>query len=572
MKNALLLIDIQKDYFPGGRMELKGPLEAAKVAYELLQCFREHGLYHVHIQHVSNGAGATFFLPGDSGCDIHDAVAHFEGEPLVVKHFPNSFRETQLLQMLQMQGVQRLVISGMMTHMCVDATARAAADLGFKVIVVEDACATRDLKFGETTIPAEHVHKAFLAALRSYGEVLQGNQVMARLAADREEETRVVATLDVERQDKARQYARWSRRLWLVNTLLSGAYAAAWLGFGWSEAVREWLASVSPAFGNPWLMAPAFVAVFGGGFLLLDLPLSYYGGYVLPHRFGQSTQSMRAWLIDQLKGMLIGALLGLVLLEALYFCLRSTGVLWWLWAGAGMLVFNILMVNLAPVLIMPLFNKYVPLGEEHRELAERLLQLAHKAGTRVQGVYKFDMSRRTKAANAALTGMGGTRRIILGDTLIDEFTPDEVEMVLAHELGHHVHRDIAVLIGMGSLATLAGLFIAARLMDGLVSAFGYAGVGDPAAFPALMLVFGGLGLIGMPLENAVSRWRESLADGYALTATGNSEAFASAMVRLANQNLGEVDPERWVVWMFYSHPPLGERIEAAHRWRATRAD
>ncbi len=188
MKNALLLIDIQKDYFPGGKMELVNPNAAAKAAYELLQCFREHGMYHVHIQHVSTRSDATFFIPGDRGCDVHDSVAHFEGEPLVVKHFPNAFRETHLLEMLRAEGVERLVITGMMTHMCVDATARAAADLGFKIIVVDDACATRELTYGETVIPAEHVHKAFLAALRSYGEVLQGNEVMARLAADREQE------------------------------------------------------------------------------------------------------------------------------------------------------------------------------------------------------------------------------------------------------------------------------------------------------------------------------------------------------------------------------------------------
>jgi nicotinamidase-related amidase len=190
MKNALLLIDIQKDYFPGGRMELVRPHEAAKVAYELLQCFRDHDLFHVHIQHVATDPDAAFFRPGDAGCDVHDTVAHFEGEPLVVKHFPNSFRETQLLVMLQAEGVKRLVITGMMTHMCVDATARAAADLGFKVIVVEDACATRDLSYGDTVIPAEHVHKAFLAALRSYGEVMRGDQVMARLAADRQQESK----------------------------------------------------------------------------------------------------------------------------------------------------------------------------------------------------------------------------------------------------------------------------------------------------------------------------------------------------------------------------------------------
>jgi nicotinamidase-related amidase len=185
MKNALLVIDIQNDYFPGGKMELVRPLEAARNAYDLLQCFREHDLYHVHIQHVSLGPGSTFFLPGHRGTDVHDAVAHFEGEPLVIKHHPNSFRDTPLLEMLQAEGIERLVITGMMTHMCVDATARAAVDLGFKIIVVEDACATRELQYGETTIPAEHVHHAFLAALRSYGDVMPANQVMARLAADR---------------------------------------------------------------------------------------------------------------------------------------------------------------------------------------------------------------------------------------------------------------------------------------------------------------------------------------------------------------------------------------------------
>jgi STE24 endopeptidase len=274
--------------------------------------------------------------------------------------------------------------------------------------------------------------------------------------------------------------------------------------------------------------------------------------------------------MDQVRGMLVGLPIGFVLLEALYFCLRSAGDLWWLWAAAGMLVFNVLMVNLGPVLIMPLFNKYTPLGEEHHDLAERLLALARKAETRVQGVYKFDMSRRTKAANAAVTGIGSTRRIVLGDTLLSEFTADEVETVLAHELGHHVHGDIVLLIGMGALVTLVGLFIAAQAMAGLVDSFGFLGVSDPAAFPALALVLGMFGLITMPLENAVSRWRERLADQYALASTGNSDAFASAMIRLANQNLGEVDPARWVVLMFYSHPPLGERIESAYRWEARR--
>src|SRR5271157_4934037 len=180
MNAALLLIDIQKDYFPGGRMELVKPLDAAKKTYELLQCFR------VHIQHVALKPDATFFLRGTDGTDIHDSVAHFEGEPLVIKHHPNSFRETNLLELLKSWDVERVIVTGMMTHMCVDATARAAADFGFRVIVAEDACATRDLKYGDTVIPADHVHKAFLAALKSYGQVMTAEQVIVHLAGEQE--------------------------------------------------------------------------------------------------------------------------------------------------------------------------------------------------------------------------------------------------------------------------------------------------------------------------------------------------------------------------------------------------
>lgn len=185
MKTALLVIDIQKDYFPGGKMPLENPEAAARNAYTLLQCFREHGGRHVHIQHVSIHPGATFFLPGDRGTDIHDLAAHFEGEPLVQKHSPNSFRETNLLDLLRGWGVERVVVCGMMTHLCIDATARAAADLGFKVIVAADACATRALTFDGQTVPAQQVQAAFLAALQSYGRVLTVEQIITQLAMEK---------------------------------------------------------------------------------------------------------------------------------------------------------------------------------------------------------------------------------------------------------------------------------------------------------------------------------------------------------------------------------------------------
>jgi STE24 endopeptidase len=251
----------------------------------------------------------------------------------------------------------------------------------------------------------------------------------------------------------------------------------------------------------------------------------------------------------------------------LYLALRATGNLWWLWAAGGLLVFNVLLINLAPILIMPLFNKYVPLGDEHKDLADRLLKLAERANTKVRGVFKYDMSRQTKAANAALTGIGNSRRIVIGDTLINEFSTDEIETVLAHELGHQVHRDIPVLVTFGILSTTLGLYLASLGLNWAIGTFGFTSPADVAALPALGLIFGIYGFITMPFDNAVSRWREGMADDYALQATGKNEAFASAFTRLANQNLGEVDPERWVVFMFYSHPPLGERIEKARSWK-----
>jgi STE24 endopeptidase len=168
-----------------------------------------------------------------------------------------------------------------------------------------------------------------------------------------------------------------------------------------------------------------------------------------------------------------------------------------------------------------------------------------------------------------LTGIGNTRRIILGDTLINEFSTDEIETVLAHELGHQVHRDIPLFIAFGTLSTTIGFYLASLGMNWAVSYFGFSSVSDPAAFPALGLILSLYGLLTSPLDNAISRWRENMADDYALQSTGKKEAFASAFTRLANQNLGEIDPEKWIVFMFYSHPPLGERIEKAKRFTTT---
>jgi STE24 endopeptidase len=367
-------------------------------------------------------------------------------------------------------------------------------------------------------------------------------------------------TLDPERQKQAKVYARIERRLSIVDMLFGAAYVLAWLVFGWAVGLRRILESWTT---SPWILVPLFALFFGGIYFLIGLPLSYYSGFILPHRFGQSVETLRGWISDQLKSLLISLPIGFILLEIVYALLRAAPNTWWLWVAVILLAFQVLLANLAPVLIMPIFYKFIPLGEEHAGLAERLIRLAERAHTRVKGVYQFDMSRRTKSANAALTGLGNTRRIILGDTLLKEFSEDEIETVLAHELGHHVHHDIPVGIAVETVITLLGLFLASQVLSLGSGLAGLSGPADPASLPLMALAFGVYGLLTMPLTNAYLRYRERRADEYALEATANGPAFASALTRLANQNLAEADPERWVEVMFYSHPAMNKRIAMA---------
>ena len=369
--------------------------------------------------------------------------------------------------------------------------------------------------------------------------------------------------IDPTTQTQAKEYARLRRRLMFLDLAVSGLFTLAWLG--WAGPLKHWLTTVTT---NEWLLVLLFGGMFFLSLQLLELPLGYYSGFVLPHRYGMSNQSLGAWSKDQLLGLVLAAVIGLPVLEVTYWLLRATGPNWWLWAAGGYLLFVVVLSNLAPVLIMPLFNKYVPLGLEHADLAARLTALAAQAGARVSGVYRFDMSKRTKAANAALTGIGNTRRIILGDTLLSEFTGDEVETVIAHELGHHVHRDIPVGIVVSGVLTLVGLFLAAQVLNIGETALGLSGPADVAALPLLVISLGLFGLVTMPLNNAYSRWREVRADRYALEATRKPQAFANAMTRLANQNLADADPEPWVVLLLYSHPPIRDRLAHAARWSA----
>ncbi len=368
--------------------------------------------------------------------------------------------------------------------------------------------------------------------------------------------------LDPERQAQAREYARLRRRLFVLELALGAVYILLWIFSGWSIWLRDWIYQFTQV---TWLSVPLFALGFGLPYILLAAPLDYYSDFVLPHRYKQSTQSFKDWLVDQLKGFLIAGVLGLMVLELIYALLGIAPETWWLWAAGVMLIFTVLLSNLTPILIFPLFFKYKPLADE--ALVNRLTRLAEQARTRVNGVYVFDMSTKTVAANAALMGLGNTRRIVLGDTLIENFTADEIESVLAHELGHHVHNDLIYGILVQSGLTLIGFWLADQVMAWGIVAFGYAGLTDPATLPLLFLALGVFGLVTMPLGNAWSRWREVMADEYALRTTRNPQAFLSAMTRLANQNLAEAEPPAWVEFWLHSHPSIHKRVAMAEGFR-----
>lgn len=337
--------------------------------------------------------------------------------------------------------------------------------------------------------------------------------------------------LDPERQRRAKQYAAIRRRLSLLEMAAGAVYLLPWILLGWPRWVQAaWQATAVPVWLEPLLMTLAI----GLPWLTLTFPLDYYLGFVLPHRFQLSTQTFGAWLVDQAKGLLVSAAIGLPLLLGLYGLIRSNPAGWWLSASAGYALVTTVLAVLSPVLILPLFYKLEPLGDTHAELRQRLLDLAQAAGARIEGVYQFDMSRRTRAANAALTGLGKTRRIILADTLLESFEDDEIETVLAHELAHHVHRDIPLSLLVGIGLSIGGFYLLALGLEQIGARLGLSGPADPAGLPLLALLLGAFGLASMPLGNAFSRWREQLADEFALNLSRKPAAFARAMTRLAN--------------------------------------
>lgn len=367
-------------------------------------------------------------------------------------------------------------------------------------------------------------------------------------------------------EDKATRYHRLKRRAEVLSTLAAGVFLLALLLTGAALYLRE----VASFFGMNVLFfeeaatVAAFALLLAILLHLVELPFSYYQGFVLEHRYELSNETLNQWMRDQAKALVLGVVFGVVGASVVYWAIRTSPEWWWAIAATIFALFMIGLVQLAPVVLLPLFYSFKPL--DRPALVERLTRLADRARTRIAGVYEWALSTHTKKANAALTGMGRTRRILLSDTLLADYSDDEIEVVLAHELSHHVHHDLWRSVGLQAVLLFIGFFVAARVLAYVADGLELRGIDDPAGLPVLMLVGGLCSFVFMPVANAMSRSHERRADRYALETTRQPAAFISAMKRLSQQNLAEENPSAVVQWMFYSHPPIKQRIEFARQW------
>ena len=360
---------------------------------------------------------------------------------------------------------------------------------------------------------------------------------------------------------ETRSYNRVRRWLGIADSAIGFVFLVVLLATGWTG----WLRDLAYRLGSQNYLLSLFMYLL---LLLviskvLGIGLDYYG-FRLERRYKLSTQRVRSWAWDEVKGFLVGLVLGSVIVELLYFTLRQWPQHWWLLAWGLFMGLFVLLAQLAPVALFPIFYKFEPLEDE--DLRRRLVILGERAGTRVRGVYRWKLSEKSKKANAALTGLGATRRIILADTLLDNYTPDEIEAVLAHELGHHVHRHILKSIFVQAGITFVGFWAANWVLHYAVDQHMFEELSDFANLPLLLLVSVVLSLLLMPALNAYSRYNERQADRYAFESIASVAPFISSMNKLAEQNLAERTPSKWVEWLFHSHPSISRRLAAAEHW------
>lgn len=368
-------------------------------------------------------------------------------------------------------------------------------------------------------------------------------------------------------EDRASRYHRLRRRAAIVSTVLGGAALVALGGTGLSSDLAAWAAALSSSLSwplRPVVAIALYVGVVALAWEVLSFPVVFYRTFLLDRKYGLSAEPPTMWLADHGKALALGLSLTLGSAIAVYATIRLSPHLWWLISTGLFVLLAVAISRMAPVWLMPLFYRFQPL--EREALRQRLLALSQRAGVGVIGAFEWGLGEKTSRANAALVGAGRTRRILVSDTLLKVYSDDEIEVILAHELAHHVHRDIWKGIALETVLIALGFYLADRVLTRFAGSFGLTGKGDVAALPLLLLAAGAVSLALMPLVNALSRAHERRADRYALEMTKNVPAFVSAMKRLGAQNLAEEHPSRLVEILFYTHPPITARIDAAQTW------
>jgi STE24 endopeptidase len=370
----------------------------------------------------------------------------------------------------------------------------------------------------------------------------------------------------VANEDKATHYHRLQRRAALGATLLGVLFLALVSVTGTAAALG---ASLEAELGSRLLAAAAFAAVLVLTYELLALPLAYYRGVTLERRYGLSSETRSHWWLTHAKTLLVGGVLTVTAAVVLAALLAWSPARWWLLASALFAVLIVALAWAAPVWLFPIFYEFRPL--DRPALTSRLVELARRAGTPVSGVFEWRLGDRTRKANAALVGIGDTRRILLSDTLLETHSDDEIEVILAHELAHQVYGDLWTGLVVQMATVTAGLYAAHRVLAILRGSFGIAET--PTAveqLPALALVAGAVAFALSPVAHALSRAHERRADRFAIERTGNAAAFMSAIKRLSSQNLAEVSPPAWVEALLHSHPSTTRRLEYARRFAGDR--
>ncbi|MBD3225712.1 MAG: M48 family metalloprotease [Caldithrix sp.] len=364
----------------------------------------------------------------------------------------------------------------------------------------------------------------------------------------------------MEQQKRAKQYETIKIIIKVSETVLSFIILFGFVMSAGSAQLRDWVQGV---FINPYMQLLLFSAIIGGFFFLITFPLSFVSGYLLEHRYQLSNQKLVGWLWEKVKSMVVGLILFVPILLIFYYLLRTFPDLWWLLLGGILFVFSLAIGRIAPQVIFPLFYKFDSLEDD--TIQDKMHRLARKGNFALEGVYRFNMSKTTKKANAAFTGLGKSKRIIIGDTLLDSFSPDEIETVLAHEVGHFVHKHIWISLIVSTIITFLSLFAAHVVYQELIGQFNFNGTADLAALPLLSIIMSILALITTPLTNLLSRKHEWQADRYALEHSTAPQAFPQALKKLSDINLADQKPHPLVEFLFHSHPAIQKRIDVAEQ-------